>query len=84
MNKLINVNDYLDECQNWGLPQLLHKGACTQTNQADEKEKCQVCKYFHNKIMLLVIWMVRARNLEKQETTCTKLLEKLIDKLELK
>ena len=50
LNGLIEVNDYSYECQNCSLPVLLHKGTCTQSNPADEKEECQVWKNFRNKL----------------------------------
>ena len=42
LNELIDLGNLCDECQNYGLPQLLHSGACTHSKPAEAQEDSQV------------------------------------------
>ena len=84
LNKLIDFEDWIEECENCRVPQLLHKGAYTQQTQPEEGGVVFVWRDFRNNMRPLVDWMRRSRDTEKTETLWTKGLQDLIESLKSK
>jgi len=55
LNELIDLNYYLDGCQTYSLPCLLHKGSCTRTSPAVVQEEYQIWEKYKTKIKPLVV-----------------------------
>ena len=82
LNKLIDVNNYLDGCGSYGLPCLLHKGTtCTRSSQAEVLERCKISDVFRERIKPKVVWMKREKDKEKDMSSWTRSLETLVEKV---
>ena len=52
-----------------------------QSSQADPQEECWIWKEYPEKIKLMVVWMKREKDKEKETTAWTKSLEALTEKV---
>ena len=60
--------DYIYACVTCRLQHLLHRGEiCTRSNRTDLEENYQVWKEYREKIKHIVVWIKRARNVEKEK-----------------